>query len=159
MACQHTVGNSRRCDFVLSSRSPSKCRFPCLLTACLPSSSNDYMQLFCFQGWIFWRLQLQFHFKFSRNVTVPGETPVIIITSRNSKRNCFCKTLMTLTITFLNLSGIYIVVIQKNPRAHKNKIGTLPPPPKKPKIPHPKTRNLMDMEGFPAERTLFSRRP
>ena len=48
---------------------------------------------------------------------------------------------------------------QKNPRAHKNKIGT-PPPPKKPKIPPPppkKKRNFMDM-GFPAERTHFSRR-
>ena len=46
--------------------------------------------------------------------------------------------------------------VQKNPRAHKNKIGT--PPPKKPKIP-PKTRNFMDMEGFPAERRHFSRCP
>ena len=40
---------------------------------------------------------------------------------------------------------------QKNPRAHKNKIGTPPPPPPKPP---PKTRNFMDM-GFPAERTHF----
>ena len=47
---------------------------------------------------------------------------------------------------------------QKNPRAHKNKIGT-PPPPPKPKIPPPpKTRNFMDT-GFPAERTHFSRCP
>ena len=43
---------------------------------------------------------------------------------------------------------------QKNPRAHKNKIGTSPPPPKPP----PNTRNFMDM-GFPAERTHFSRCP
>ena len=39
---------------------------------------------------------------------------------------------------------------KKNPRAHKNKIGTPPPPPKPPF----KTRNFMDM-GFPAERTHF----
>ena len=48
-----------------------------------------------------------------------------------------------------------LVCFQKNPRAHKNKIG-IPPP--KPKIPPPKTRNFMDI-GFPAERTHFSRRP
>ena len=41
---------------------------------------------------------------------------------------------------------------QKNPRAHKNKIGT--PPPKKNPTPPPKTRNFMDMV-FPAERTHF----
>ena len=39
---------------------------------------------------------------------------------------------------------------QKNPRAHKNKIGT--PPPKKTQNTPPKTRNFMDT-GFPAERT------
>ena len=33
-------------------------------------------------------------------------------------------------------------LIQKNPRAHKNKIGTSPP---QPKIPPPKTKNFMDM--------------
>ena len=45
---------------------------------------------------------------------------------------------------------------QKNPRAHKNKIGTSPPPPPNLKYPPPphKTRNFMDM-GFPAERTHF----
>ena len=40
---------------------------------------------------------------------------------------------------------------QKNPRAHKNKIGTPPPPPKKTP---PKRGNFMD-KGFPAERTHF----
>ena len=34
---------------------------------------------------------------------------------------------------------------QKHPRAHKNKIGTSPPPQKNPKYPPPKTRNFMDM--------------
>ena len=35
---------------------------------------------------------------------------------------------------------------QKNPRAHKNKIGTSPPPPNpKRKIPPPKMRNFMDI--------------
>ena len=37
--------------------------------------------------------------------------------------------------------------IQKNPRAHKNKIGTPPPPKKK-----PKTRNFMDMVFLQKER-------
>ena len=42
---------------------------------------------------------------------------------------------------------------QKNPRAHKNKIGTPPPP--KPKIPPPsKTRNFMDM-GFSCRTDAF----
>ena len=41
-------------------------------------------------------------------------------------------------------------LFQRNPRAHKNKIGTSPPPPKPPS----KTRNFTDM-GFPAERTHF----
>ena len=40
---------------------------------------------------------------------------------------------------------------QKNPRAHKNKIGTPPPPPKKTP---PKKGNFTDMV-FPAERTHF----
>ena len=50
---------------------------------------------------------------------------------------------------------------QKNPRAHKNKIGTSPPPPQKTQNNPPpplKTRNFMDM-AFPAERTHFSRCP
>ena len=61
----------------------------------------------------------------------------------------------------LGLSGYPISrdTFQKNPRAHKNKIGTSPPP-QNPTP--PKTRNFMDM-GFPAERTqsffFFSRRP
>ena len=42
-------------------------------------------------------------------------------------------------------------VSQKNPRAHKNKIGT-PPPPKNPKC--PKTRNFMDM-GFSCRKSAF----
>ena len=43
---------------------------------------------------------------------------------------------------------------QKNPRTHKNKIGTSPPPPNPKYPPPPKTRNFMDM-AFPAERTQF----
>ena len=45
-----------------------------------------------------------------------------------------------------NLQLIREQFLQKNPRAHKNKIGT-PPPPPKPKIPPPppKRRNFMDM--------------
>ena len=47
---------------------------------------------------------------------------------------------------------------QKNPRAHKNTIGTFPHP--KPKILRPlKTRNFMGMGGFPAERTQFFQAP
>ena len=47
---------------------------------------------------------------------------------------------------------------QKNPRAHKKKIGTpLPPKPKIPPPP-PKTRNFMDM-GFSCRKNAFSRRP
>ena len=49
---------------------------------------------------------------------------------------------------------------QKNPRAHKNKIGLPPPPPQNPNTPpHPKTRNFMDIGFFLAERAHFSRRP
>ena len=47
---------------------------------------------------------------------------------------------------------------QKNPRAHKNKIGTPPPKSQNPPPP-PKRRNFMDKMVFPAERTHFSRRP
>ena len=43
--------------------------------------------------------------------------------------------------------------VRKNPRAHKNKIGTSPPPPPKPP---PKTGNFTDAV-FPAERTHFFR--
>ena len=43
---------------------------------------------------------------------------------------------------------------QKNPRAHKNKIGTSPPPkPNSP--PPPKTRNFMDMEVFLQKEGIF----
>ena len=42
---------------------------------------------------------------------------------------------------------------RKNPRAHKNKIGTSTPPPKKPKIPPPKKEEFYGHGGFPAERT------
>ena len=45
---------------------------------------------------------------------------------------------------------------QKNPRAHKNKIG--PPPQKKQKTP-PKTRNFMGMEVFLQKERNFARRP
>ena len=45
---------------------------------------------------------------------------------------------------------------QKNPRAHKNKIGHSPPQTQN--TPPPKTRNLWTWL-FPAERTHFSRRP
>ena len=48
---------------------------------------------------------------------------------------------------------------QKNPRAHKNKIGTPPPPKKNPKYPpHPK-RGILWAWVFPAERAHFSRAP
>ena len=47
----------------------------------------------------------------------------------------------------------------RNPRAHKNKIGTAPPPPhKKPKIPPPKKRNFMDM-GFSCRKNAFFQAP
>ena len=49
--------------------------------------------------------------------------------------------------------------IQKNPRAHKSKIGT--PPLKKTQIPPPppKTRHFMGEGGFPAERMQFFQAP
>ena len=44
---------------------------------------------------------------------------------------------------------------QKNPRAHKNKIGTLPPPPQNPKNPPPpKTRNFYGY-GFSCRTDAF----
>ena len=52
---------------------------------------------------------------------------------------------------------VRVCVFQKNPRVHKNKIGTSPPPPN-PKYSPPKTRNFMDI-GFPAERTHFFQAP
>ena len=48
-------------------------------------------------------------------------------------------------------------VNQKNPRAHKNKIGT--PPPQSPKYPPPPKRGILWTWVFPAERAHFSRRP
>ena len=48
---------------------------------------------------------------------------------------------------------LFFDFFQKNPRAHKNKIGTPTPP--KPKIPPPpKTRNFMDM-GFSCGKNAF----
>ena len=46
------------------------------------------------------------------------------------------------------------LTFQKNPRAHKNKIGT-PPPPKDPKYPPPKTRNFMEKMGFSCRKNAF----
>ena len=46
---------------------------------------------------------------------------------------------------------------QKNPRAHKNKIGS--PPPKTQNAPPSKTRNFMDMEVFLQKESKNSRRP
>ena len=43
---------------------------------------------------------------------------------------------------------------QKNPRAHKNKIGTSPPPPN-PNYPPPKTRNFMDTGFFLQKERIF----
>ena len=53
---------------------------------------------------------------------------------------------------FLQIWGVGVVRIifrkdQKNPRAHKNKIGTLPPPPPKPKIPSD-TKLLLTKNDF-----------
>ena len=45
--------------------------------------------------------------------------------------------------------------IRKNPRAHKNKIGTSPPPPPSQNTPPPKTRNFMDMGFSCRENTFF----
>ena len=48
---------------------------------------------------------------------------------------------------------------RKNPRAHKNKIGTSTPPPfLKKQNPPSKERNFVGMGGFPAERTKKPRR-
>ena len=52
--------------------------------------------------------------------------------------------------TFFSIT--FLSIYQKNPRTHKNKIGTPPPP--NPNTPPPKTRNFMDM-AFPAEQTHF----
>ena len=46
---------------------------------------------------------------------------------------------------------------QKNPRAHKNKIGT-PPPPKTQNTPPPRTRNFMGM-GFSCRKNAFFQAP
>ena len=51
------------------------------------------------------------------------------------------------------------ILFQKNPRAHKHKIGT-PPPPRKPiSPPPPKKRNFMGMEVFLRKERILSRRP
>ena len=44
-----------------------------------------------------------------------------------------------------------LIVFQKNPRAHKNKIGTPPPPPPNPR---PKKGNFTDMV-FPCRKNAF----
>ena len=46
-------------------------------------------------------------------------------------------------------------MIQKNPCAHKNKIGTSPPPKKKQNTPPSKTRNFMGMEVFLQKERIF----
>ena len=81
-------------------------------------------------------------------VPIPSPTCTVVsklITDRHfSRRNSFART---------DTESCCKKNYQKNPRAHKNKIGTSPQ--KKPKIPPPpKTRNFMDT-GFPAERTQF----
>ena len=52
-------------------------------------------------------------------------------------------------------------LFQKNPRAHKNKIGTSPPPqkPKKPKILPPLKRGILWTWLFLQNGRIFSRRP
>ena len=45
--------------------------------------------------------------------------------------------------------------VQKNPRAHKNKIGTSPPPPQKP----PLKRGILWTWVFLQKERIFSRRP
>ena len=54
----------------------------------------------------------------------------------------------------------YCLVFQsEKSRAHKNKVGTSPPPPQpKNTPPPPKTRNFMDI-GFLQKERIFSRRP
>ena len=49
--------------------------------------------------------------------------------------------------------SIFPRIGQKNPRAHKNKIGTPPPP--NPKIPPPLKRGILWTWVFPAERAHF----
>ena len=46
-----------------------------------------------------------------------------------------------------------MIITQKNPRAHKNKIGT--PPPKTQNTPPPKTRNFMGMGIFLQKGCIF----
>ena len=77
--------------------------------------------------------------------------------SSKGERKGLKRTLTILYCQLLENRPFRATKIQKNPRAHKNKIGT-PPPPKPPKTPPPKRRNFMDML-FPAERAHFSRRP
>ena len=56
----------------------------------------------------------------------------------------------------LRLEIVAIAIFQKNPRAHKNKIGTSPPTPKNLKYPPPpKTRNFMDMGFFLQKERIF----
>ena len=71
----------------------------------------------------------------------------------------FCRHSLSLgRPTICPLQPWHVPYVQKNPRAHKNKIGTPPPP--KPKIPPPpKNEEFYGHGFFLAERTHFSRRP
>ena len=54
-------------------------------------------------------------------------------------------------------TSVHLSIYQKNPRAHKNKIGT--PPPKKPKVPPPLKRGILWTLVFLQKERIFSRRP
>ena len=70
-------------------------------------------------------------------------------------------------LPLLNFTGIMVAftsrtsidnkqgIDQKNPRAHKNKIGTSPPGPQNQIPPPPQTRNFMDLEVFLQKEGIF----
>ena len=59
----------------------------------------------------------------------------------------------------INTSSMSRLINQKNPRAHKNKIGTSTPSPSKKAQNPPSEENVMGVGGFPAERTKHSQAP
>ena len=74
-----------------------------------PCHQNDYMQLFCCQEFIFWRLQLQLHFLSLAELILQKRTcswgrPLWSQLHLGISRGINV-TKMTLTIAFLNLSG------------------------------------------------------
>ena len=81
------------------------------------------------------------------NAKCPGKYKVVIFTLFLESRQSAIDPLVSPCLSCLPFT-------QKNPRAHKNKIGT-PPPPPKPKIPPPPKRGILYGHRFSCRKNAF----